>query len=180
MPYRHISLCAPLFGAVEKTAYIGVGSNLGDREGNCLRAVERVRAMEGCEFLGRSGWYLTSPVGTDSEEWFLNGVACVSARISARSLLEGLLAIEKEMGRARKERWGPRIIDLDILLFGKDVVDEEGLKIPHPLMPVRRFVLVPLVSLAPDLVHPTLGLTMSRLLERAPAEGQAVIPYEEG
>ena len=82
------------------------------------------------------------------------------------------------MGRVRRSKWGPRTIDLDILLFGRDIVNEEDLAIPHPLMHQRRFVLVPMVQLAPDLVHPVLGKTMSQLLETFSAKGQSVIKME--
>ena len=96
--------------------------------------------------------------------------------MSAQDLLGRLLAIEADMGRIRKQRWESRIIDLDILLFGHEILNEEDLTIPHPLMHLRRFVLVPMVSLAPDVVHPVLGKTMVELLAGVPKKAQTVVP----
>jgi 2-amino-4-hydroxy-6-hydroxymethyldihydropteridine diphosphokinase len=158
-----------------KTGYVGIGSNLGDRHQNCLRAVEMMRGIPGCEVSEISEWYLTRPVGVVEQEWYENGVACVSTQLSARELLAGLLSIEKRMGRMRTGRWEPRVIDLDILLFGRDVIESEDLKVPHPRMHLRRFVLVPLAQLAPNLIHPSLGLTIAELLMRLPEDGQEVV-----
>ena len=167
-----------------KTAYIGIGSNLGDRHQNCLRAIEMMREIPGCEVPEISGWYSTRPVGVEGQEWYQNGVACLLTRISARELLASLLSIEERMGRVRRERvrtgrWEPRVVDLDILLFGGDVIETEDLKVPHRLMHLRRFVLVPLAQLAPNLIHPILGLTITELLMRLPEDGQEVVAIKE-
>ncbi len=162
-----------------KTVYIGIGSNLGDKPDNCLRAIDRIDRIPGCKIEARSGFYRTEPVGVEEQDWFVNGVISLSADISARHLLNGLLAIEAHMGRERKKKWDPRIIDLDILLFGQDVIDEKDLAIPHPLMHLRKFVLVPMVQFAPDLIHPVSGSTMARLLDDLPGEGQGIVPLEE-
>ena len=95
-------------------------------------------------------------------------------------LLKSLLAIEADLGRERKKKWDPRTIDLDILLFGQDVTDEHDLTVPHPYLHLRKFVLVPMTQLVPDLIHPVLGNTMSELLDSLPEEGQAVFTMEEG
>lgn len=162
-----------------KRAYIGIGSNLGDRLAYCTRALERIREVDGSVFAGCSDWYWTKPVGVQGQEWYLNGVAALDVEISPRQLLNHLLSIEKEMGRVRKGRWEPRIIDLDILLFGSDRIDESGLCVPHPRIHLRRFVLIPLIQLAPGLVHPSLGLTLAELLEGLSEDEQSVVPYED-
>lgn len=162
-----------------KTAHIGIGSNLGDKRDNCFKAMDRMGQVPGCKVTGHSDLYLTKPWGVEGQDWYANAVASMSTKISAQHLLENLQAIEADMGRVREEKWEARIIDLDILLFGDDVINEENLTIPHPLMHLRRFVLVPLVQLAPDLIHPSLGMTMDELLQKLPEDDQEVIPFEE-
>ncbi len=130
--------------------------------------------MSGCQITGCSGWYLTEPVGVEGQEWYVNGVASLTTDVSPQVLLRRVLAIEADMGRVRQERWGPRNIDLDILVFGREILHEETLKVPHPFMHLRRFVLEPLVELAPDLIHPILGLSMIELLKKLPDDGQVV------
>jgi 2-amino-4-hydroxy-6-hydroxymethyldihydropteridine diphosphokinase len=134
-----------------------------------------MKEVPGCEVSEVSGWYLTRPVGVEGQEWYENGVACLPTRISARELLVSLLSIEERMGRVRTGRWAPRVIDLDLLLFGADVIESDDLKVPHPLMHLRRFVLLPLAELAPNLIHPSIGLTITDLLMRLPEEGQEVV-----
>ncbi|MFC1580952.1 2-amino-4-hydroxy-6-hydroxymethyldihydropteridine diphosphokinase [Thermodesulfobacteriota bacterium] len=162
-----------------KKAYIGVGSNMGDRTRNCLYAIQGMAQFPDTSLSGQSDLYLTQPQGKEDQEWFANGAALLETRLSALDLLDLLLDLEEAMGRVRKERWGPRPMDLDILLFGNDVIQEENLIIPHPLMHQRRFVLVPMVQLAPDLVHPILGQTMAQLLGLLPEDGQTVVPVKE-
>ena len=160
-----------------KTAYIGIGSNLGNPEENCLEAIDRIGRIPSCKVTRVSRMYRTEPVGVDGQEWFANCVAEISTGISAKRLMERLLAIEKDMGRVREGgRWQARIIDLDILLFGMELIHEDNLTVPHPLMHRRRFVIVPMVDLAPDLIHPSLGKSMSELLQKIPGDGQDVKP----
>lgn len=161
------------------SVYIGIGSNLSDRQGNCIEAVERIRKLPGCRLTGCSGWYLTKPVGVEDQDWFVNGVASLTTGISPQDLLHLVLGIEAEMGRVRRERWGPRIIDIDILLFGQEIIQEESLKIPHPIMHLRRFVLEPFAELAPDVIHPVLRQTMKELLAVLTDEKQVVIQMKE-
>jgi 2-amino-4-hydroxy-6-hydroxymethyldihydropteridine diphosphokinase len=161
------------------TAYIGIGSNMGDRLNNGIRAAERIAAVPGCRVVNCSEWFLTKPVGVDGQEWYMNGVLAADSEITPGRLLGHLLEIEKGMGRLRKERWGPRTIDLDLLLFGDEIVHEQGISVPHPLMHLRRFVLVPLVQLAPALLHPVLLKTMTELLHELPEDGQDVVPWKE-
>jgi 2-amino-4-hydroxy-6-hydroxymethyldihydropteridine diphosphokinase len=157
-----------------KSVYIGIGSNLGDRKRNCLEAVERIGKMPGCRVTACSDWYLTKPVGVEDQDWFVNGVASLTIEISPQDLLGNVLDIETDMGRVRREKWGPRIIDLDILIFGQEIIHEERLKVPHPLMHLRRFVLEPMVQLVPDLIHPSLGVSMKELLRKLTDENQVV------
>jgi 2-amino-4-hydroxy-6-hydroxymethyldihydropteridine diphosphokinase len=160
------------------TAYIGIGSNMGDRTANCKAAVGEIGRIPGCRVVDRSDWFFTEPVGVHGQEWYLNGVAAADVEIPARELLDHLLAIEKKMGRVRKDRWEPRILDLDLLLFGGGTIHEDGLAVPHPLMHQRRFVLVPLSQMAPDLNHPVLQKTMAELLDALPEDGQAVTSWK--
>ena len=161
-----------------KIAYIGVGSNLGDKLGHCLKAIDRANEIPGCKVKAKSHFFRTEPVGVKVQDWYVNGVFSLLTDVSAQHLLHSLLAIETSMGRERKRKWDSRIIDLDILLFGEEVISEEGLKVPHPLMHLRRFVLVPMVSLAPDVVHPVLDKTMVELLAGVPKKAQAVVSME--
>jgi 2-amino-4-hydroxy-6-hydroxymethyldihydropteridine diphosphokinase len=160
-------------------SYIGIGSNLGDRVKHCTAALERISGIPGCLLSGVSRWYRTKPVGVTGQEWYLNGVAALDAGIPARTLMKALLEVEEEMGRVRKERWESRIIDLDILLFGSEVIEEEGLSIPHPRMHLRRFALVPLAELAPGLIHPVIGLRLEDLLRGLPEGEQTVVPWKD-
>ena len=107
-----------------KAAYIGIGSNLGDKRRHCTEAVERIGQIPDCQLNGSSDWYSTKPVGVEGQDWYVNGVVSLAAGISARQLLNQLQAIEGRMGRIRKERWEPRIIDLDILAFGEEIIQE--------------------------------------------------------
>jgi 2-amino-4-hydroxy-6-hydroxymethyldihydropteridine diphosphokinase len=113
-------------------------------------------------------------VGTQDQNWFVNGVACLDSEISGRELLGRLLSIEAGMGRVRTEKWGPRIIDLDLLLHGMDILDESDLKVPHPYMHLRRFVLVPLAEVDPAVIHPVLARTASQILEELKEDGEEV------
>jgi 2-amino-4-hydroxy-6-hydroxymethyldihydropteridine diphosphokinase len=137
--------------------YIGLGSNLGDREANLDRALDVLDGSIPPSLIYCSGFYETEPVGVIDQPNFLNAVASVDpAKLSPREVLDRLLEIERELGRDRskEQRWGPRIIDLDLLLYGDEVIDEPGLTVPHPRLAERRFVLEPLVELAPKLVLP--------------------------
>lgn len=145
--------------------YIGIGSNLGDRRANVMEAVERMRGLPTTKVVRSSSLYESEPHG-DAKTWFVNSVIELDTDLLADPLLKRLKAIEEAMGRKRVKgkRWGSRIIDLDILLFDQDVLEKRSLKIPHPEMHKRRFVLMPLAELAPHVVHPQLGQSVSSLL----------------
>jgi 2-amino-4-hydroxy-6-hydroxymethyldihydropteridine diphosphokinase len=137
-------------------AYVGLGANLGDREATIRRAVERLAEEPGIEVLAVSSLRETDPVGYLDQPRFLNGAVALETELAPRDLLERLLAIELELGRKRGEgpRFGPRSIDLDLLLYGGEVVDEPGLNVPHPRLAERRFALEPLHELDPSLRLP--------------------------
>ncbi len=162
-----------------ETAYIGIGSNLGEPLENCLKAIKLMDKMQGCRLSGRSEFYRTEPVGVEGQEWYLNGAVSLETERAPAHLLQGLMAIEAEMGRVRKERWEARVIDLDLLLYGDLVIAEPGLKVPHPRMHERKFVLVPIVDLAPNLLHPVFGRRMIDLLEDCAEEGQQVLQMDD-
>jgi 2-amino-4-hydroxy-6-hydroxymethyldihydropteridine diphosphokinase len=139
-------------------AYVGLGGNLGDREETLRRAVALIAAVEGVDLLAVSELRETDPVGVVDQPRFLNGAVKVETMLSPEALLDALLGIELELGRTRgTERWGPRTVDLDLLLYGDEIVDEPGLHVPHPHVHERRFVLEPLAELDPDLEIPGRG-----------------------
>jgi 2-amino-4-hydroxy-6-hydroxymethyldihydropteridine diphosphokinase len=150
---------------VETDAYIALGSNIGDRELNLLRAVAEIGKLPECRVTALSSFYETSPVGTVAQDSFYNAVLRLSTRLDARSLLTHLLKIEdKTFKRVRTVHQGPRIMDLDLLLFGSDIISEENLIVPHPRLTERRFVLQPLCEIAPDLPHPQTGIRIREIL----------------
>jgi 2-amino-4-hydroxy-6-hydroxymethyldihydropteridine diphosphokinase len=147
------------------TAFVGIGSNLGERESQLRRAIELLGAEEGIEVVAISSLRETEPVGPVEQGPFLNGAVQIATDLAPRELLERLLAIEQTMGRVRSERWGPRTIDLDLLLYGELVLDEPGLTVPHPRLAERRFALEPLSELDPSLTIPGSGPVAALLAE---------------
>lgn len=148
------------------TAYVGIGANLGDRERTLRRALKLLDAREGVTVAAVSTLRETHPVGYVDQPSFLNGVACVETDLGPRELLETLLDVERELGRDRSgPRFGPRTVDLDLLVHGDAVVDEPGLTLPHARLHERRFALEPLAELAPGLVVPGRGRVEALLAE---------------
>jgi len=150
---------------METTAFVGIGSNLGDREANLRSAIELLSAEDGIEVVAVSEVRETEPVGPVDQGPFLNGVVQVATALPAGELLERLLSVESRLGRVRTECWGPRTIDLDLLLYGSERVDEPGLTVPHPRLHERRFALEPLLDLDPTLEIPELGPISTLLAE---------------
>ena len=145
------------------TAYLALGSNLGDKEANLRRALELVQ-QRGVEVVKTSSFICTEPYGVTDQPQFLNGVCEVRTSLAPLALLHTLLEIEQEMGRVRLRHWGERNIDLDLLLYEDVVMDTPELILPHPDMQNRDFVLLPLAEIAPELLHPILQKTISELV----------------
>ena len=150
----------------QTTAYLGLGSNLGNRQENLAQAVKGLGSGPDISVLRTSGIYETAPWGLTGQPDFLNLVAEISTHLSPHLLLDRVKELEKESGRQPSPRFGPRLIDVDILLYGNCVVDEPDLKIPHASLHLRAFVLVPLAELAPAALHPVLGLTIAQLFDQ--------------
>src|SRR5271166_2030722 len=161
---------------MREPVYLSLGSNVGDRAGNLNAAIDRLRAFG--DIVEVSSFYETEPVEFTAQRWFLNCAVKLETEKTPRPLLAGILEIEQQMGRRRGQQKGPRIIDLDILLFGNSVVEDQGLSIPHPAMHERRFVLEPLAEIAPDVLHPVLKRTIRELRDALPP-GQAVKPVTD-
>lgn len=159
-------------GARARPAWLGLGSNLGDREGNLRRALELLPAAGEVEIIRASSVYETAPVGMTGQPEFLNLVAEARTVLDPRALLRRCLEVEDALGRVRGERWGPRLIDVDLLLYGDEVVDTGELVLPHPEMLRRAFVLVPLLELDPQLRMPD-GRRAAEALEALGEEGRA-------
>jgi len=141
-----------------------MGSNLGQRRGNISEALARLDGLEGTRLVRQSNIIETPPEGGPKQGMFLNMVVEIDTQLDPHGLLRELLAIENAMGRIHRQRWGPRIIDLDLLLYDDEVIADDTLTVPHPLMHRRRFVLEPLCEIAPEAVHPILGLEAKELL----------------
>lgn len=163
-------------------AYIALGSNLGNRRLSVTQAVAALRADPGVGEVTLSSLRTTDPVGGPAGQGpYLNAAARVETVLGPESLLGLLLEIERSLGRVRRERWGPRTIDLDLLLYDDRVIDLPGLTVPHPRMHERRFVLEPLAEIAREVVHPILGKSVARLLaELVGAKRQGALSHPDG
>jgi 2-amino-4-hydroxy-6-hydroxymethyldihydropteridine diphosphokinase len=139
-------------------AYVGVGANLGDREATIRAAIDALPGIVGVSELRE-----TDPVGIVDQPAFLNGALALETELGPRELLNALLAVERDLGRERREPWGPRTIDLDLLLYGDETIDEPGLTVPHPRLHERRFALEPLLDLDPEVAIPGRGRVIDLL-----------------
>lgn len=150
--------------AVARQVYIGVGSNVGNKKDNFLEALSRLSKLPDTKILKESSLYESEPLG-DATDWYVNGAIEIETKFKPDMLLKKFKNIERAMGRKKvRKRWGSRIIDLDILLYDGLVLKKKNLQIPHPEMPKRKFVLIPLSEIAPQVIHPELGVTISELL----------------
>lgn len=162
-------------GGAHTTAYIAIGSNLGDRARYCYSAIARLSQHDSISITKISPLLETAPVGGPANAPpFLNGAIEIDTTLGSHALFRELMAIEEVIGRTRNDRWEPRVIDLDLILFGDKIVSSDELIIPHPMMHQRPFVLEPLSMIAPDVVHPTLMMTVKGLLENINTQTVAV------
>lgn len=152
---------------MKKRVYLSLGANLGDRELNLRNAIQGLRELG--ELVAQSSMYETEPVDVErAQPWFLNCAVAIETDLEPRELLDSILSMELSMGRVRKEKRGPRPVDIDIIFFGDDVIDLPGLTVPHPAMQSRRFVLEPLAEIAPAMMHPLLQRSVQDLLNSLP------------
>lgn len=145
---------------------IALGSNIGESQAILEGALKTLEQTPGITIKAKSSWYKTAPVGGPSQPDYLNGAAILQVQLSPQQLLKTLLEIEQEFGRVRQERWGPRTLDLDVLLFDDLILETPDLQIPHPRMTERAFVLVPLAEIAPDWIEPVTGEPISQLAQK--------------
>jgi len=157
-----------------RPAYVGIGSNLESPRERVLEAIERMSTLDATRIVLRSHLYLTHPMGPKDQPNFVNAAVGLLTQLASRDLLSGLLGIERSMGRDRQERWGPRVIDLDLLWMVDSVIDEPGLTVPHPGVSTRNFVLYPLADIAPTIKIPRIGQVLD-LKRDAGGDGISVL-----
>lgn len=161
-------------------AFIGVGSNMNDPAERCREAICFLSQASGIKVLRQSSSYCTEPVGFEKQDWFINAVAEIRTVLHPRELLQTMHEIENKMGRVRGQSWGPRVIDLDVLLYGQEVLKDDALVIPHSELHKRRFVLQPLCEIASYVIHPVFGVSMHGLMERLDDESGVYLYSRNG
>jgi len=163
----------------DHAVFISVGSNLGDKLDNCLNGIAALTGSGKSSLLGASRFFRTSPVDFTDQAWFVNAAVKITTTMAPLALLEELVAIQQQLGRkADMVRYGPRVLDLDILLYDDRIVRTSRLTIPHPRMHKRAFVLQPICDINPSIIHPVLGQTVAVLLSHLGEKDQRVIPLE--
>ena len=153
-------------------AFIGIGSNLGTPAENCEQAIRLLHIPPEIEVVARSSLYESEPVGEIEQNWFVNATVAIKTSLTPEALLNTIFKIEKVLGRERREKWGPRIIDLDLLVYEDHLIHSTTLTLPHPEMAKRRFVLLPLSEFAGDYMHPVENKTIHTLLKELPESSQ--------
>lgn len=162
------------------TAIIAVGSNIGDSLHHCRSGIARLEIQQLGRITGQSAFYRSEPVDYLDQDWFVNAAVRMETHLSPEQLLAALQRIEKKMGRkAAKIRFGPRVLDLDIIFFGERVIRQKALQIPHPRMHKRRFVLLPVCDIDPEINHPVLQRSVRDLLDQLEPEGQGLIRIDD-
>jgi len=146
--------------------YLGIGSNLGDKKKNCITAINQIESSSRISRIYQSSFYKTEPVGVENQEWFINCAVTFNTALNPMELLKLIQKIELNLQRQRPYRWAPRTIDLDILFFDQEIINLPELIIPHPLLHKRRFALIPLEEINPELVHPVFKCTISELVKK--------------
>ena len=152
---------------MKHTAYIAIGSNIDDPYQNCIEAIHKISKNDSIKVISKSSFYKTSPVGGVEQDWFINCAIKINTSLTSDSLLFNLLNIESVMGRIRGGKWGPRLIDLDLLFYDSLISNKKKLTIPHPEIQKRNFVLMPLSDIAENLIHPVLKKTIGDLLKES-------------
>jgi len=157
---------------VKKTVYLSLGSNLGDRQANLEQAIAQLAKFG--TVVRRSALYETEPMEVTDQPWFLNAAVELETELMPKQFISAVVDLERSMGRKRTKKKGPRTIDIDVVLFGKSIVEMKGLTVPHPAMHLRRFVLEPMVEIAAEVRHPVFKKTMRELRDALPAEAGQV------
>ena len=159
--------------------FLGLGSNMGEREKFLNRAIAELKKAQNTKIVWASSVYETDPVGKTDQPKFLNAALEVETALEPRELFAEAKSVEQRLGRTMSERWGPREIDIDVLLYDGLVFSDDAVTVPHPEMERRKFVLVPLKEIAPDLVHPISGMTMEELVAACKDAGRVVQSYHK-
>lgn len=158
--------------------FLGLGSNIGDKHHNLSLAISELTQTPGITLLNTSSFYKSAPWGYEDQDWFLNGVVEISTTLSPHELLHAVKDIESRMGRKPAPQWGPRLIDIDILLYNQEIIQTPELTIPHPFVTERLFVLIPLLELDPDLRHPQTNVPLKYSLQKLDQQGK-IVPWSE-
>lgn len=150
---------------MEHPLFIGLGSNQGNKIENCEQAIEEILKIDSHQLVSRSSWYMTQPWGKDNQDWFINGVIQIKTCLDPYEILKRCKEIEFRLGRKPNVSWGPRPIDIDILFYNNLMIETSELKIPHPHIHQRNFVLIPMAEISPQFIHPVLKKAIAHLLK---------------